>query len=124
MKTDLKEILVNLPDFDELSNLAHKIREASVKKLMIEKDIKRAEAKVVSTVVGNSAWFRDGKPLAMSVIESTYKYTGLEGEIIPLREQYIESCGELDELRLTMDIYKNMFDVWRTLSANERSLNI
>lgn len=124
MKTDLKEILASLPDFDALTELAGKIRELSVKKLMIEKEIRKAESHAVLVVTGNPVWFRDGKPLPMSLVESTYKYTGLEGEILPLREQYIEACGELDELKMRMDIYKNMFDVWRTLSANERSLSL
>lgn len=120
MKTDLKEILESLPDFEQLSELASQIREASVVKLNIEKEIKKGEAQIVKMAVTDPAFAVNGKAPPVSFIEATYKYTGFNGELIPWREKYIEACGLLEELRMRMDIYKTMFDVWRTLSANER----
>lgn len=124
MKADLKEVLTSLPDFEDFLKLAADIREASVNKLTIEKNIKKIEADIVREVTNNPDYFLGGKAPSFNYIDATYKYTGLDGELLPLRSNLIEATALLDELRLRMDIYKNLLEIWRTLSANERASSL
>lgn len=123
MKADLKELTKELPDFNDLFNLADEIRDAALKKLTIERNIKTKEAFVVKEITHNQDFWTNGKPPAMAYIESTFKYTGFDNEILFLRDQYNEATSELDRLKTRLSIYNSYLDVWRTLSATERFVN-
>lgn len=124
MKTDLKEVLANLPDFEQFLELAETMRITSVKKLTLEKELKEKEAEVIRTVTSDPQYFNGGKSPSFNYIDSTYRYTGFKGELLPIRAELIEATATLDHLKLKMDIYKNLLEIWRTLSANERSSSL
>lgn len=122
MKSNLEEILEKIPDFEQFLEVASEIRQASLNKMLLEKEIKAGEAKVFRKAMTDEQYQVNGKAPAVSYVDSAYKHTGLDGELLPLRESLIEATAELDELKLRLEVYKSMLDVWRTLSANERSI--
>ena len=124
MKSSVEEIIKQIPDFEEFIKLADQIRELSFQKLLLEKEIKEKEANVYRTAVVDSRFFVGGKSPAVSYVKSAYEHSGLEGEILPLREQYAKVSSDLEHARITMDVYKSMLDVYRTVSANERGVSL
>lgn len=121
MNSNVKEIFNIIPDFEEFMKLTDEIGELSFKKMKLEKDIKAKEADVVKVVTSDQKYFSGGKPLSMSFIDSTYKYTGLDNELLQEREALADITAQLEKRKLQLAIYKDMLEVWRTLSANERS---
>jgi len=124
MEASVKDIYKVIPDFDAFLKLTDEIGELSYKKLVADKDIKRAEANVVIECTTNTKYALGGKPPSMTFIDSTYKFTGIDGEILPLRETYAEVSATLEKRKLELSVYKDMLEVWRTLSANERNTAI
>jgi len=123
MKADLRELTKELPDFNDLFDLADKIRDVSLVKLTLERTIKSKEADVVKQVTHSKDFWTNGKQPAMSYIESTLKYTGFDNELISIRDKYNEATVELERLKTRLSIYNSYLDVWRTLSATERYVN-
>lgn len=115
-----QDILKKLPDFDDLSKLTEEIAKVSANKLFIENKIKLKEAETVRRVTTETQFFQNGKPPSMAYIEATYKYTGADNEIISIRDELAKTTAQLEALKTRMEIYKQLFDIWRTLSANER----
>lgn len=68
----------------------------------------------------NPKFLVGGKPPSMSLIESTYLYTGIENDILPLREKLSIAVANLERYRSRLDLYKEFLNMWRTLSASER----
>ena len=103
----------NLPDFEELYGLIAKIKNKSV-----EVAKKRLEIKVLEKEV-----FVRGRDEGLPVthVTNAYKTTGFDDEILPLREDLAEAEAELDFMESTMDLHKSKIEVWRTVSANERT---
>lgn len=124
MNSNIKEVLESIPDFSEFLNLADEISKMSLEKMFIEKNIKAREAEIVKTVTTESQYFQGGKPPSMSYIDSTYRYSGLNGELLELRGKLSEATAELERLKIRLSVYKDMLEVWRTLSANERSTSL
>ena len=122
MQSDVKEVLNRIPEFSEFIKLTDNIRELSFRKLVLEKDIKTMEADVFKKAVTDEKYFINGKSPAISYIENAYKHTGFDGEILPLREELAKVSSDLDHEKLSLEIYKQMLEVWRTLSANTRVL--
>lgn len=121
MKATLKDVLAAIPDFEDLSRLSDNIAELLFKKLLLDKDIKAGESAVFKRCMLDSGTFVGGKPMPVSMIENAYKFGGMDGELLPLRTELAEVTSKLEKAKLQLDIYKNMMDIWRTLSANERS---
>lgn len=121
MNSNTKTLLESLPDFSEFMSVTEEIGKLLYTKLLLEKEIKRLEANVVTEAMVNDKYFIGGKPASMSYLESTLKFTGLDGEIVPLREELARVTGKLEESKLRLYVYKDMLEVWRTLSANERN---
>jgi len=124
METTASKFLSKLPDFEVLFELVNKAAEVSSKKLFLENEIKQKEAETVLKVSTNEQYFIGGKPASMSYIENTYKFLGIEGEMIPLRNELALTISTLEKLRGTLDIYKEMLGTWQTLSANERRVSL
>lgn len=120
MRANLNELLEIIPDYDKFVSLTNEIGELLYQKLMLEKEIKSREAEIIKECSTNSAYFRDGKPPSMSFISSTYQYSGISGELLPLREKLAEVSSLLEKSKLKLIVLRDMLDVWRTLSANER----
>jgi hypothetical protein len=124
METTASKFLSKLPEFDALFDIVNQSAVLSARKLSLENEIKQKEAETVLKVTTDEKYFVGGKQPSMSFIESTYKVTGIENSIVPLRASYAEVAVALEKLRGTLDIYKEMLGVWQTLSANERRTSL
>jgi hypothetical protein len=124
MKDNIKEILKALPDFEDLMKLATEISNLMYLKMSIDAEIKVGEAKVFQETSTNPKYLIGGKLPTTSYVNETFKYTGLENELIPTRDRLAKTIAALEEKKLQMDIYKTMIEVWRTLSSNERSATL
>ena len=119
MKKNLEEAFESIPDYEEFLGLVDEIAKVSLEKMDIERAIKAKEAETVMTVNNNKDYWQNGKPPAMNFIDATYKFTGLSGELLEYRNSLAGATAELDRLKLRLSVYKDMLEVWRTLSANE-----
>lgn len=124
MKLTEKEILERLPDYEDFIQLAEEIEGISIAKSKLDIAIKTAEVEIVRKVTTNPEYFQNGKVPAMSYIESTFKYAGISGELIPLRLQLAELNSRLEKYKMQMDVYKMFMDIWRTFSANSRKSSL
>lgn len=115
-----KQVLEKLPDYSDLMELTEEIAKVSAKKLFLDNKIKAMESEVVLRVTKDQSFYQNGKPPSMSFIDVTYRFTGINNEIIPLRDELASYTCKLDSLKIRMDVYKQLFEIWRTLSANER----
>ena len=57
----------------------------------------------------------------MVFIKSTYGFNGLDGKLYEHRVQLGTVEAELEYLKNKLNIYRDMIDVWRTVSANKRA---
>lgn len=124
METNPEKILKAIPDFDEFMKLSSEISTLMYEKMVMESKIRSGESRVFEIATTNESYFQNGKPPASTFIDNTWKYRGLEGELIPLRNELAKTVSQLEEKKLQMDIYKSMLEVWRTLSANQRSAGV
>lgn len=123
METTSVDMLKKLPDMPDLLTLADEIAKAVVRKLTLERDIKAKEAAIVKEAMSNPAYQVGGKPPSMSFIESTYIYTGFDNSLLVPRTELIAATAELERLRSRLDLFKEFLNMWRSLSAAERSVN-
>lgn len=114
---------VDLPDFEDLTGMIDKIGELSLKKEKLELDISLREADVFRVCMTDELFFMNGKPPAVSYVEATYKRTGLQGDIIPLRVELAEVTARLEVARKSYELMKIKIDTWRSQQATERSLS-
>ncbi len=115
----MKEI--ELPDFSDMLSLAQKIKNLTIEKLRLELEIDSLKARITLTATTDSKYFQKDKPPAMNFLETTYLVTGFNGELAKLREKLIYIISELDEAKLTMQIYRDMISLYQTESANMRA---
>lgn len=119
MKANLKEILESIPDYDDFMKLASDIGSLSLKKMRLENDIKKEESTTFIKAVNELRI--DGKRPSVSHIENAYMHSGIDGEILQLRDDLAYVMAELDEKRIKLSIYKDMIGLFQTVSANERN---
>lgn len=120
MKTNSTEMIKSIPDFDEFIKLTGEISGLMLRKMSLETKIKAGEANVFKRVSTEEKFFVGGKPPASTYIDNTFKFTGIDNELLPLRDELIAVIAGLEEKKLLMEVYKAMLDVWRTLSSSER----
>lgn len=105
--------VADLPDFDELYSLIGDIKTTSIEVSKLKLQIK---------VLEKEAFVRGREEgLPVSHVENTYKTTGFNNEILPLREQLVDAEAELEFMENTLELHKSKIEVWRTVSANERT---
>lgn len=121
MKTNSTEMLKSIPEFDEFTILTGEISGLMLRKMTLETKIKAGEANVFRRVSTEEQFFVGGKPPATTYIDNTFKFTGVDNELMPLRDELIVVIAGLEEKKLLMEVYKSMLDVWRTLSSSERA---
>ena len=119
MGFDINEATV--PDFDDMMNVAESIKKMAIEKSKLELKIEDTVAKAVHTVTTDSDFFVNGKPPSMAFIKTTYEFGGIHGELYYLRLQLGEVSAELDFLKNKLEVYRQMIEVWRTISANKRA---
>src|SRR5512135_2525857 len=109
-----------LPDFDEMFELVEMIKALSTKRAKLKSEIEATEAKTVRIVSNDPKYYMGGKPPSITYINVTWKYTGLNDELVDKRRELAEVEAALDGCKLLLDYDKAMIEVWRTISANER----
>jgi hypothetical protein len=123
MEITSAEILKRLPDFSDLIKITDDIAKTLTEKLRLDKEIKEGEAHVIREAMRNEKYFVGGKPPSMSLLISTLVFTGLEDELLPLRDKYIVAIAEVERLKSRLDLYKEFLSMWRSLNASERAIN-
>jgi hypothetical protein len=124
MKASAAEVLSKIPDFDEFMSLTKEIADLLYSKLALEAKIKAKETENYKTVSTDKSYFQGDKPPSSAYIENAYKYSGLNGELVPMRLDLAKVSADLELKRLQLDVWKNMIEVWRSLSASERSSTV
>lgn len=122
MKASIKEVVEKLPDFEDFLELTDYVRDLSFSKMSLDVEIKSKEAEIFRTAVSDEKYFVNGKPPSATYINSAYSHTGFEGELLPLRNELAQVSSDLEAGKAKMEVYRNMLDVFRTLSANERGV--
>lgn len=115
---------IKLPEFDEMLELASEISNLSRKASLLDVKIRSMENSVFDTASSDITFFKDGKERSTSFIENAWKHSGISGEIIPFRNELADVEASLINAKLRFDVYKLMFDIYRTESANERTTSI
>ena len=121
MKGTPEEVLKAIPDFEEFTKITDNISRLMYEKLSLDSKIKEGESLVFKRATTEEKYFQGGKPASSTYIDNTYKYAGLDGELIPLRQQLAKVISDLEGQRLLFDVYKTMIDVWRTMCSNQRT---
>jgi hypothetical protein len=120
MELTANEVAKRIPDFDDLVELTENIGNLLLKKMLLEKDIRNLETKTVLRIISNPDFNVSGKPPSMSFIDATWKYNGIDNEILPLREKLAETYAELEKAKSRYDLYKELISIWQTLTYAER----
>jgi hypothetical protein len=124
MKGSPEEVLKAIPDFEEFTKLAEEITALMYKKLSLDTHIKHGESIVFRVASTEESFFQGGKPPSSTAIDNTYKYPGLAGELLPLRQELAKATADLEGKKLQYDIYKQMVEIWRTLCSNQRTAGL
>ena len=109
-----------LPDFDDILELLEEIKKLRLQKVLVDLNIKKKVSEVYKEVVIDSDYFINGKIPSAVYIKNTWEHTGFDDEILNLRVKLAHMSSELAYLEAKFLTYRDMIDVWRTLSANER----
>lgn len=123
MKTNSKELMEALPDFDKILDLIKEIRNLSYEKMVLESTIKQAEAATFHKVMTDPNLFVNGRTVSVSYFENAYKQSGFQGEITALRVELASIVSELDMKRNQLDVYKQMHEMWRTMVYSEKAMS-
>jgi len=119
MKANLKDILEAIPDFEDFQKLASEIGELSFNKMKLENQIKAKEAETFRKAM--SIPNGDGKFPSASFVTNAYLHTGFDGELIEERMKLADVTAMLDKRKIQLSIYRDMLELFRTFSANERT---
>jgi len=109
-----------LPDFGELLALIETIKVKRVEKMLKELEIKDAVANIYKVTSTDEKYFVGGKAPSAVYVKNTWEHTGFDNEVSAMRKQLVELTAESALLENKFSIARDMVDVWRTLSANER----
>ncbi len=112
---------IELPDFEDMFKLAEEIGELTRMKLQLEHIIELTEAEVVKTVMKNPEYFVNSKPPSMEYVKTTYLRTGFDDNFMKTKTKLNITISKLETDKLKFQVYRDMIDVWRTVSANQRA---
>lgn len=119
MKANLKDILESIPDFEDFMKLADEIATLSYNKMQLENQIKAKEAQTFAKAINE--FMIDGKRPSASHVEKAYLHTGINGELLSEREKLAYVSSSLENKKIQLSIYRDMINLFQTVSANERS---
>lgn len=111
---------IKLPDFDDMLKSIDNIYELMKRKSLLDIEIKLQEANVTAEATSNEKYFQNNKPPSQTYIDNSWKYTGFDNELIPLRKELAEVTAKLEFEKMRYYFYSNIIDVWRTQEANKR----
>ena len=120
MDTNAKKVLEALPDFNDAQDMIEQIKVVTIAKMRLDADIKAGESANFNEVMTSAQYMVGGKQPAVSYYENAYKYTGLEGNLIVLRDKLSTTAAELDALKSRYELYRQMQDMYKTLVFAER----
>ena len=121
MNTNLTEILKSIPDFEDFMNLIDEIGELAFKKMQLENNIKAQETYTFRQVMSQPEFQVNGKPPSVAYAEKAYLFTGFDDAITEDRVELVDITSKLEKKKLQLGVYKDMIDVFRTLSASSRT---
>jgi len=119
MKSNLQAILEAIPDFEDFMQLADEIGELSFKKMQLDNKIKEAETLVFRTAMASP--LENGKLPSATFVNNAFLHTGMNGELVEKREQLADYSAQLEKKKIQLSIYRDMLELYRTFSANERT---
>lgn len=112
---------VKIPDFDEMMQVAEEIRDLMVVEDTLKLKIEEAETKVYQETSSNPKYLVGGKTPSNAHVKSNFIFSGLDGEIKPLRESLVTVSAQLEFSKMKLDIMRMQIDLYRTESANRRT---
>lgn len=123
MDTNSKKILNALPEFDKFMDLAEDIKTLSLSKMKLENLIREGEAVTFKLVMTSPEYFVNGKAVPVSYYENAYKFSGIDGKLLELRNKLAEIQADLDRKKSEFEIYRQMHDLFKTLVYQERVMS-
>ena len=117
-------IKIELPEMEEMFSIVDAIHELNMEKASIDIDIKLTESQINQIVTSDERYYVGGKPPSQAYIDNTYKYRGLDGELVEKRRKLSTAVAEIERLRSRLDLYKQMIEIWRTQEASERKATL
>jgi hypothetical protein len=120
METNSKKVLAALPDFQDYMQLAEEIKRLSLEKMLTENTIRAREAEAFQKVMTDSKFFVNGKPVSVSFFDNAFKFAGIDGNLLTLREHLADMVSELELKRSQFEVYGKMHDLFKTLVYQEK----
>jgi len=114
--------LTDLPDFNDMYVTIDKIKELTLKRLVLDIQIKEKISEITQESMVDVRYFVNEKPPSMAYLDKTFTFSGIDGELIPLRKELAAVISEVEHARLVFDLDNSRINVWRTQSANERKV--
>lgn len=111
---------LQVPDIEEMFSLIDEIYKINKNKLLLDIEIKFFESETVKLVTTDTNYFQSGKPPSMAFIDATWKYTGIGNSLVEKRKELAILSAELDWSKAKLQTYRDLIDLYRTQSANER----
>jgi hypothetical protein len=116
---------VELPDFDDMIALATKIGKSKIELTISKNTLDVVLASITKKVTSDPIYWMSGKPPSNAHIQDSYHVLGTSDEertqIFKLKDTIANLDGNLKTDEMIFDVYRELINVWRTQSANERS---
>lgn len=113
---------LQLPDVDRMFELIDKSERLSMESSILKVELEFNESAIALEAISNEKYFVNGKPPAMSFLETTWLRTGFNNELMEKRLKLATMLSELDTIKMKLNLYNKLIDLYRTQSANERVL--
>jgi hypothetical protein len=120
----MSEVSIVIPDFEDMVKVANAIRDQMIVRNELDSQIKQRESEIYQITSTDQKYFTKGNPPSATFVKSAYEYTGLEGELVPLRKAFENAKAEIAFQQNLFDIMKMQVDLYRTNSANQRSTSL
>jgi len=117
-------IKLELPDLEEMFKIVEDIHTLVVEKSQLDIEIKLEESNITRIVSSDSTYHIGGKPPSQTYIDNTYKYSGLNGELVEKRQRFATVVAEIERQKSRLDLYKQIVEIWRTQEASERKATL
>lgn len=123
METNSKKVLEALPDFEKFMDLAREIKKISYDRMLLENRIKEKEAETFKTVMSEPKYFVNGKAVPVSYYDNAFKFPGIDGELLDLRNKLADLVSDLELKRSQFEVYNRMHELFKTLVYQEKVLS-
>ena len=118
---------IELPDFDEMVDMADRIGALKREVAMFEASLDAKIAEITRVVTMNKEYWPTPKVPAMNYIKTVYHVEGhtdvAKKELVMLRTNIFDKQGALKTLELKFQVYRSMIDVWKADQYNKNQSN-